>query len=234
MKYKKTPLKWDIALHKFIPDLSRINKKRSLITFDLDNTLLNSDKAHVEAYQYALKKLKQPILEDKEIYIHFGKPKNKVAKAIAPKADPKKVTKYHDKYLWKKSYKLSKIIPGVIPILNYLEKKYNLALISNCKRKSIMKLLEGSGLNKNYFHMIIGDDQVLRPKPWPDEIFLIEKLSNENVAYHIGDSIYDLKAAKKAKVKSIGILSGHYTKKQLEKEKPFKIIKSIKELKNIL
>lgn len=207
---------------------------KSLITFDLDNTLLNSDKAHSLAYQYALKKLNQPLLKNKEIYIHFGKPKKEVAIAIAPNANPELITKYHDKYLWKNSYKFSKIISGVKPILKYLKKKYKLAVISNCKRKSILRLLKGSGLNKNYFDLIIGDDQVKHPKPWPDEIILAEKIEKEDVLYHIGDSIYDIRAAKKAKTKSIAILSGHYTKEQLEKEKPFKIIRSFKDLKKIL
>lgn len=210
---------------------------KPLITFDLDNTLLNSDKAHIIAYQYALKKLNLKVLNDKNIYIHFGKPKSDVAKAISNSNDKniiKQIMKYHDKYLWNKSYKLSKIISNVEETLEYLKKKYELAVISNCSHKSIIKLLKGAGLNKKYFDIIIGDDDVNHPKPWPDELFLAEKLAKENAIYHVGDSIYDIKAAKKAKIKSIAILSGHYKREQLKKEKPFKIIKYIKELKHIL
>ncbi len=232
---KEFPLKFEIGLMKYVPDIIKYkNNKKPLITFDLDNTLLNSDKAHVKAYQYALKKLKQPMLKEKEIYIHFGKPKDEVAKAIAPNADPKKLTRQHDKFLWKKSHKLSKVIPNVKSTLKYLKKKYKIAVISNCKHKSIIKLLKGAGLKKDYFDYIIGDDDVKHPKPCPDEIFLIEKLSKQDVLCHIGDSIYDIKAAKKAKTKAIAILSGHYTIKQLQNEKPFKIIRFIKELKEVL
>ncbi|MBU0929970.1 MAG: HAD-IA family hydrolase [Nanoarchaeota archaeon] len=210
---------------------------KPLITFDLDNTLLNSDKAHVIAYQYALKKLKLKVLKDKEIYIHFGKPKKDVAKAISKSDDQniiKKIGKYHDKYLWSKSYKLSKIIPCVEKTLKYLKPKYKIAVISNCSHKSIIKLLKGARLNKKYFDIIIGDDNVKHPKPWPDELFLAEKLAKENAVYHIGDSIYDIRAAKKARIKAIAVLSGHYTKEQLKKERPFKIIRYINELKYIL
>lgn len=221
---------------KFVSYLFK-KQEKPLLTFDLDNTLLNSDKAHVVAYQYALKKLNLKVLNDKEIYIHFGKPKEDVAKAISNSSNKeiiKNVTRYHDIYLWNRSYKLSRVLPDVESILEYLKRKYEIAVISNCSHKTIIKLLEGAGLNKKLFDFIIGDDDVKHPKPWPDELFKAEKLAKENVLYHLGDSIYDIRAARKAKVKCISILSGHYTKSQLQKEKPFKIIKSIKELKKIL
>ena len=66
----------------------------------------------------------------------------------------KKITKLHDKYLWTKSYKLSTVIPNVKETLNYLKKKYEIAVISNCSHKSIQRLLKGAGLNKKYFDFI--------------------------------------------------------------------------------
>src|SRR3989344_2056308 len=210
---------------------------KPLLTFDLDNTLLNSDKAHVIAYQYALKKLGLKILKDREIYMHFGKPKQDVAKALSNSNNKeliKKITKYHDILLWNKSYKLSRILPGVKDVLKYLKKKYEIAVISNCSHKSIVKLLQGAGLDKNLFDFIIGDNDVKHPKPWPDELFKAKKLARESVLYHIGDSVYDVRAARRARVKCIAVLSGHYKRGELLKEKPFKIITSIKELRKVL
>ena len=92
MKYLELPMKFEAGLMKFIPDLF---KKKPLLTFDLDNTLLNSDKAHVIAYQYALKKLNFKVLKDKEIYIQFGKPKQDVAKAISGSNNHKNNKKNH-------------------------------------------------------------------------------------------------------------------------------------------
>lgn len=236
MKYSEPPMKFEVGLMKFIPDLFK-KKEKPLLTFDLDNTLLNSDNAHVIAYQHALKKLDLKILKDRDIYIHFGKPKQDVASAISNSKNKeiiKKITVYHDLYLWNNSYKLSKVIPNVEDTLKYLTKKYELAVISNCSHKTILKLVRGSGLSKNLFDFFIGDDDVRHPKPWPDELFKAEKLAKEDVLYHIGDSIYDVRAARRARTRCISVLSGHYTRKQLQKEKPFKIIKSIKELKKIL
>jgi phosphoglycolate phosphatase-like HAD superfamily hydrolase len=55
-----------------------------------------------------------------------------------------------------------------------------------------------------------------------------------NPEYMVGDSIYDIMAAHKAKIKAIAVLSGHYTREELEKENPFKIIKSLRGLLRIV
>ena len=53
--------------------------------------------------------------------------------------------------------------------------------------------------------------------------------SPQTVAY-IGDTIYDIQAAKKASVYSVGITRGYHIKERLLMEKPDKIIDSILEL----
>jgi len=55
-----------------------------------------------------------------------------------------------------------------------------------------------------------------------------------NPEYMVGDSTYDIIAAHKAKVKGIAVLTGHYSKEELEGEKPFKIIKKLKGLLKII
>ncbi|MBS3150179.1 HAD hydrolase-like protein, partial [Candidatus Woesearchaeota archaeon] len=73
-----------------------------------------------------------------------------------------------------------------------------------------------------------------RSKPYPDEILKAEKLLKVRAEYMIGDSIYDVIAAHKAKVKAIAVLTGLYSKEQLEKEKPFKIIKNLRGLLRVI
>ena len=50
----------------------------------------------------------------------------------------------------------------------------------------------------------------------------------------IGDTIYDIIAARRAGVKSIAIIGGWHTKEQLKKEQPTIILASIKQLKELL
>lgn len=215
-----------------------MDEMKQLICFDLDSTLINSDMAHVYAYNKALKDLNLPRKKPKEIYRHFGKPKEWVVDAITPKNTPLKikqqVTKLHDRYLVKKFYKKVKKMPGVVEIIKKLKKNYKLAVLSNCNHNNIKYLLKGAGINPKFFNILIGNDDVEHPKPCPDEIFKAEKIAKEEASYMIGDSIYDVKAGRMAKVKTIAIVTGHNSINQLKKEKPYKIIKSIKELPNVI
>jgi len=46
----------------------------------------------------------------------------------------------------------------------------------------------------------------------------------------VGDSIYDIQAARKAKVKGIAVLTGDHSRSMLKKQKPFMILNSVKGL----
>ena len=210
---------------------------KPLLCFDLDNTLIHADKAHVKSYNKSLKSLKLPTKKFKEIAIHFGKPKEEVAKAILPKSKKNlsnKLNNLHDHYLTTEYYTKAKKIKGVKKTLKKLKINYKIAILSNCQHRNIQYLLKGAKINKDIFNYIIGNDDVKHPKPYPDEIFKAQKLAKTKALAMIGDSPYDIRAGKKAKTKTISVLTGLYTKKRLKKEKPNFILDSIKDLPKLL
>ncbi|MEK6826684.1 MAG: HAD hydrolase-like protein, partial [Nanoarchaeota archaeon] len=71
-------------------------------------------------------------------------------------------------------------------------------------------------------------------KPWPDEIMKAEKLMRHKARFMVGDSIYDVMAGKKAGVKTIAILSGRYSRKQLEMVNADYILERFNDLLKIL
>jgi len=208
-----------------------------LICFDMDNTLVHSDKAHALAFQKALVKLGFPRLRFLDIAKHFGKPKMEVAKAISGSNDKKvllKILQIHDYWLYKDTKKYCTKIKGVLSVLKKLKEKHKLIVASNCKHKSIEIILDAADLDYRLFDLIIGSDDVKHSKPYPDEIFLAKKLLHHKVDYMIGDSIYDIRAGKKAKVKTVAVLSGLYSKGELEKEKPDFVINRLKGLLKVI
>lgn len=216
-----------------------MDEMKPLICFDLDSTIINSDIAHVFAYNKALKELGLPTRKPKEIYKHFGKPKEWVARDITPKGTTLELRKKLDvlkrRYLINEGfYKKAKRIPEAIPTIKKLKKRYKIAILSNCGHRNIRYLLRGAGIDINLFDFIIGNNDVKHSKPYPDELFKAEKIAKEKASYMVGDSIYDVRAGKRAKVKTIAVVTGHNSLKQLQKEKPYKIIKSIKELLEVL
>lgn len=213
------------------------SKIKELICFDLDGTLLHSRKAHSLAFKKALRKLKIPTKTHKYIQSQFGKPAMEVSKALAPKEDKKihkLILKWHDYYLYRETKKHTTRIKGVISTLKKLKKNYKLGIVSNSRHKNILLLLKAAKLDKKMFDVIVGNDDVKHPKPCPDEIFKAEKLSHTNADYIIGDTIYDIMAAKRAKTKPIVVLTGTQTRKKLKSKNPYKIIKSVNDLPKIL
>ena len=199
----------------------------------MDNTIVYSDRAHVYAFNKALDDLGFKKLTFMNIAKHFGKPKDEVAKAISGSGDENVINKIldkHDHYLYKETKKYVRRISGAESVLKRLKKDYFIAVLSNCSHKNMEIILKSADYDLDLFDLLIGNDDVDKPKPWADEIVKAESLTGVDALYVVGDSIYDIKAAKKAKVKAIAVLTGHYTKKELEKERPYKIIKNLRGL----
>ncbi|MBU1203587.1 MAG: HAD family hydrolase [Nanoarchaeota archaeon] len=213
-----------------------MNKK--LLTFDMDNTLIHSDKAHIIAFNLALQKLRYRKKKHWDIQKHFGKPKIDVVRAITPVNDSKihkKMMDLESTYLHQKNtLKHVTRIKGVLTVLKKLKPYYKLAVLSNCSHSHISLLLKSANLPLNLFDLFIGGDEVIHGKPHPDEFYKTKKLLHQKPFYHIGDSPYDIRAAKKAGIKSIAVTTGFFTRAQLRHHHPTHIITSIKELPNLL
>lgn len=211
--------------------------KKSLICFDLDNTLIYSNKAHVKAFEMAfvknnLKKLKAKKIES----MLNGRHAHIVVRLLFPQITNKlleKVVADHHAFLTETG-RYAKQIPEVIKTLKTLKKSYRIAIVSNCTHAEMKALMNGSKITKNLFDYIIGKEDVKHSKPYPDEIFKAEQMAHLDAKFMVGDSIYDIIAAKKAKIKAISVLTGLAKKKELLRYKPDYIIKSIKNLPEVL
>ncbi|MEK6903137.1 MAG: HAD-IA family hydrolase [Nanoarchaeota archaeon] len=212
-------------------------KKKRLICLDFDNTIIKSDKAHIEAYNKAFLKNGLKKVCAARLKKEFGLVGRMVVKRIFPSISERLLDRVgidHHAFLVKETSTYAKQIPGAIDAIKKLKKKYQIAATSNCSRRTLFELMKAAGIDRKLFDICIGHDNVLHPKPAPDEIFKAEQLLHTRADYMVGDSIYDVRAGKKAKVKTIAVLTGNHSRKMLAKEKPFKIISSIRELPNII
>jgi len=210
---------------------------KKLICFDLDNTLVKSDKMHIVAFKKAFEKNNLPKLSSRKIRKYFGLVGKEVIKKLFPKLTKnqiKKVIGDHDNIVVNETSKFAKPFPFAKTTLKKLKKNYKLALVSNVKTKEINAILHSTKINRKLFSAIIGNDKVKHGKPYPDEILKAEKLTHLNAEYMIGDSIYDMIAGKKAKAKTIAITSGNHSRKELKKYKPDFIINSIRKLPKLI
>lgn len=121
-------------------------------------------------------------------------------------------------------------LPKVHTTLQKLSEHFQLALITrrDMPKETITRELERLELTK-YFKFIATSQDVEEPKPSPQAF--VKAANHLGVSIHecvvVGDSIVDIQAGKSAGAKTIAVLSGLFSKEELETEKPDLIIDTI-------
>ena len=211
---------------------------KPLLCFDMDETLIHSNKVHIKSFNKAFMKNKLKKISEKKIRNSLqGEDTETIIKNLYPNLSREKIRKIHmdkRKIVMKETYKYARQIQNSGKILKMLKKYYRIAILSNCTHKEIKKLLDAAKIKKGIYDILIGKDEVIHAKPYPDEIFKAEKLLKEKAEFVIGDSLQDIKAGKKAKVRIIIVLTGNTPKEKLINSKPDYIIKSIRDIPKIL
>ena len=124
-------------------------------------------------------------------------------------------------------------IPNVYQTLQTLSQTMPLALVTlrSIPKKQITKELQKLKLLP-YFRTVITTMDVKNPKPHPEAVIKAAQqlgVSAKHTAI-VGDSIVDIQAGKAANAKTIAVLTGLYTRQELEKENPDLIIPDITQL----
>jgi beta-phosphoglucomutase len=123
-----------------------------------------------------------------------------------------------------------KLFPGARELLEALHGKKKMALASMNNHSVISHLLKAKDLEK-YFDAVLTAESISHSKPNP-EIFLksaskLKAIPEKCVV--VEDSIFGVKAAKAARMRCIAVVTGVYSKAELEKEKPDLIVETLKD-----
>jgi pyrophosphatase PpaX len=209
-------------------------KTKMIICFDLDGTLVNTEKWIVDAITVALKKHNLKI-KKKDLYKQWGVVLRTVLKKTFPKLTKTEIEEIIIDFEKERKNTIHKIKPfkNTKKILKELSKKYTLCILSNNPHSIINKILKIAKIDEKLFSVIIGNDEVKRAKPFPDEIYKAEKELKNKVQFMVGDSKQDIKTAKAAKVKSIIILTSPKQVWKDLKEANYKV-KDIKEIPKLI
>ncbi len=211
--------------------------KKGLICFDMDNTLVYSDRVHVAAFHKSFRKNNLPIVPARKLALMFGVVAKVIIKELFPKLDQRKAEKVirdHDRFVVNYTAKYVRVIKGVKHALKVLGKDYALALLSNVKHKEIVAILKAARIERSSFAVLIGNDEVKNPKPAPDAVRLAMKRTGISKGYVVGDTVYDVRAGKGAGLGTIAVLTGHHSRTRLKKEKPDFVLKSVAGLPKLL
>jgi len=208
------------------------------IILDLDGTIVDSREAYVEATRAAFAAIGQERVDTKiatEIprRLEQNLSINNVMKGID-------VQKFLDAYL-KSYYRVTatktKPMPNVSETLKKLSRKAKLALITmrHVPKEKVINELEKFGL-ANYFQLVVTALDTYRPKPSPEALIRCARQLDVQTSECIvvGDSIADVRTGRNVGAKTVAVLSGIFTREELEIEKPDLILESINELPDFL
>lgn len=211
-------------------------KNIKVIIFDLDGTIVDAYAAIIDSFNYMMNRLHLPAVDpltirravgwgDKMLLSPFIS-KNIINKALDIYRPHHKVS------LLKKSH----LIYGARGILRYLKAKgYKLAVASN-RPSEFSKILIKHLKIDNFFDFMLCADQLKKGKPDPEIILKIMdffSVSRRQTVY-VGDMTVDVQAAKRAKVKSVAVLTGSSSEEEIKKQKPNYLFQDIRYLRSIL
>jgi HAD superfamily hydrolase (TIGR01509 family) len=211
-----------------------------VVIFDWDGTLADSKKVVVESFQKVLLEMGCTIdnaFIARRIGIGARRTFSEVLEACNIDYDSNIIDALVEKKVENQVLLSDSIclFPGVIEVLRSLQGKVKIALASMNNRRAVDKLVEEKNL-RTYFDVITTADDIYCPKPHPEILLtIVMKLHcTPEKCVVVEDSVFGVKAAKKAKMKCIAVLSGSYSQNELMKESPDLIVRSVNEKKKIL
>ena len=199
------------------------------LLFDLDGTLLDSVYQHVLAWREALEKAGIELAVwriHRRIGMSGGLFVNALLRETGRRVtadDAARLQRLHEEAYLREVTQV-RPLPGARELLAYLtEAGVPWAIATSGRQKSALLALEVLKLGKDV--PVITRDQVSRAKPDPD-LFLAAAARlgvpiTESVV--VGDSVWDLLAARRGRALGVGLLSGGYGQDELERAGAYRV-----------
>jgi len=204
--------------------------------FDLDGTLVDTVYAHIFAWQSALAEAGMP-LEGWRIHRKIGMSGGLFTRAVARELG-REISSAEEESLQRRHGEIfiellpeRRPLPGAVDLIRFLySNKILFGIATSGRRPEVNASLEVLGIRDET--VIVERSAVARAKPEPD-LFLVcqQRLGVEiNECYVVGDAVWDLLAARRAGMLSIGLLSGGYGEDELSQAGAFRVYRDPAEL----
>jgi HAD superfamily hydrolase (TIGR01509 family) len=210
------------------------------LIFDLDGTLIDTVYAHVFAWQRALSEAELAI-DGWRIHRRIGMSGGLFARAVArelgrrlTQSEVEAIQNRHGE-LFRQLLPERRPLPGAVELLRELrEAGIPHGIATSGRRPEIDASLAALGVSPETVVVDRGD--VRRAKPAPD--LFLEAQARLGAApadcYVIGDAVWDLLAARRAGMLSVGLLTGGYGEDELVRAGAFRVYTDAAELRGSL
>jgi len=184
--------------------------ERAAIIFDMDGTLLDSVDAVPGAYVAAVMEVQRQSIDPQEVIANYplGPTATILSALLGRESTLADLDVYHR--CLKRNLKRVRPYPGIEEAVAELASRLPIAVFTGADRKAAQLLLDHTGLLEA-LTLVVGGDEVARPKPAPDGILLTcRRLGVQpGAAAYVGDAPSDLLAARAAGVVAIAAAWGH-------------------------
>lgn len=206
------------------------------LIFDLDGTLVDTVYAHVFAWQRALADADMPV-DGWRIHRRIGMSGGLFARAVAREvgreltADEVEAVQRRHGEIFRELLPHRRPLPGAVDLLAELRRrKITHGIATSGRRPEIDVSLAALRIPDETVVIARGD--VARAKPAPDLFLACQEALGAagRDCYVVGDAIWDLLAARRAGMLSIGLLSGGYGEDELLSAGAFRVYQDASEL----
>ena len=210
-----------------------IEREKIILSFDLDNTLINNKEGITNSFNYALRKFNFSEIERSKIEIMIGIPLNEMFAKVTD-LDPSILSSAFREYYGSKGIYQSHLLTGVKKKLKELKKKkFIMGIITSKKQELAERILELLKIKK-YFNYILGETEERKELGKLDpklKTILQDKYPGYNIIV-IGDHPKDVLLSNNLNCPFIGVLTGYHSTNQLKELKEGKglVLNSIGEL----
>lgn len=188
--------------------------------FDFDYTLADSSRGIVICFRNVLERHGHTGISDETIKRTIGKTLEESFSILTGITSPETLAAYKKEYVKEADTHMTVntvFFPETVDVLMQLKRQgAKLGIISTKYRYRIHEMLD-KHLPANFFDIIIGGEDVKKPKPHPQGIrkalWKLHRTKAETL--YIGDSTVDAQAAQQAKVDFAGVLNGMTTREEL-------------------
>jgi phosphoglycolate phosphatase len=214
-------------------------RKRSVVLFDFDLTLVDSTLGAVECVNYALDEMALPQAEPEAIRATIGSSLAATLASLTGLTDPVLARNFSINFVKRADQsmvELTSVFPDTAQTLDRLKAAgIKTGIVSTKFRYRIETILARDGLLEA-FDIIVGGEDVIRQKPDPEG--LVQALGKLDVrtgdSLYVGDHPVDAQAAAAAKIPFAAVLTGAAARKDFEPWPACMFLGSLRDLAPLL
>lgn len=206
------------------------------LIFDLDGTLIDTVYAHVFAWQRALTEVGMAVdgwSVHRRIGMSGGLLTRAVGRELGRDISPEEAEELQRRHgeLFREFLPERRPLPGSVDLLKHLRAaRIPHGIATSGRRPEIDRSLEALGVTPET--VVIERRDVVRAKPEPDLFLACQTRLGlpADDCYVIGDAVWDLLAARRANMLSVGLLTGGYGEEELYRAGAFRVYRDAAEL----